>query len=170
MTFWNQKVLHMTILITWFTNTSKIGHTGSADLDETSHTLAYKEQICEYELARGEKNARVFFTPPAETVLVISSNTLWLHASGKLAQEVHSLAAAPRGPENIHSDSKHSGKWSVFLGKLLSQRFGMISVGYVRNITVPPVTVLCCAVSMLSLCCTLTSIVSVMKINNADYL
>lgn len=42
---------------------------------ETSHTLDYKEQICKHELVRGEKNARVFFTPPAETALVISSNT-----------------------------------------------------------------------------------------------
>lgn len=92
---------------------------------ETSHALAYKEQICEHEPARGEKNARVFCTPSRwGGAGYLFKHTLWLPAYRKRAQDVHSLAAAPCSLGNIQGDSKRSEEWSALLGKLLSQRFG----------------------------------------------
>ncbi len=130
----------MTSLITWFTNISTIrSHWFSRPGWDLTHLLT-KSRFVVWTSERWEKCTSIFHPSCWDGTGYLFKHTLWLHASEKLAQEVHSLAAAPRGPENIHRDSKHSGEWSVFLGKLLSQRFGMISVGYARNITAPPLS------------------------------
>ncbi len=61
MTFWNQKVLHMTILITWFTNTSKIrSHWFSRPGWDLTHTCLQRADLWVWTSKRWEKCTSIF--------------------------------------------------------------------------------------------------------------
>lgn len=172
MTFWNQKVLHMSILIIWFTNTSTTRqHWFSRPGWDLTHTCLQRADLWVWTGERWEKCTSIFHPSCWDDAGYLFKHTLWLHASGKLVQEVHSLAAAPPWPGKYSQRLKAFRRMICLLGKVAVTEIQNDKCWVCEEYNCASfVTVLCYAVSVLSLYCTLTSIVSVMKINNPDYL